>query len=326
MTREKSRRLPGYVSTLFVLLLVLHSPAWAGWNEKVLYSFQGYPDGATPAGGVVFDTKGNLYGATQRGGSDGNGEVFELSPPAQKGGAWTETVLYSFLGNLKNDGQWPNGGVVIDGSGNLFGVTAYGGTGGCKLVGIPVGCGVVYEISPPTQKGGQWTETILHSFQSGSDGYLPNGNLVFDGAGNLYGATTYGGGYGSCNAPYYQYCGTVFELSPPKTKGGQWKEKVLYAFRSGTDGANPNGGVAFGSGGAAYGTTTFGGNQGCKADQGVGCGTVFKLSRPKDSPGGWREQVLHRFTGGNDGAGPNGALLFDVKGLLYGTAGGGHRA
>ena len=99
----------------------------------------------------------------------------------------------------------------------------------------------MYEVSPPKAKGGAWTETVLHSFQGGKDGYLPVGNLTFDKAGNLYGATYYGGGYGSCNSPYYQYCGTIFQLSPPKTEGGKWKEKVLYSFKGVTDGANPNG-------------------------------------------------------------------------------------
>ena len=313
---------------LFIVVLALASVALAQWNEKVLFGFQGFPDGATPAGGAVFDTTGNLYGATQTGGSEGNGGVFKLSPPAQKGGAWTETLLYSFLGNLKNDGEWPSGGLVIDGSGNLYGVTAYGGTGGCQLLGIPMGCGVVYEISPPGEKEGQWTETILHSFQSGSDGYLPNGNLVLGSAGNLYGATAYGGGYGSCNAPYYQYCGTVFELSPPTTKGGHWAEKVLYSFKgvadgkNSGDGANPNGGLVLDKTGSIYGTTNFGGNnlkgQCLGGAGGTGCGIVFALEPPTKKGGRWTEKLVHRFNG-QDGSNSAAGVVFDGNGNLYGT-------
>jgi uncharacterized repeat protein (TIGR03803 family) len=324
MNRKQSFRLSRYIPILFVFLLALPSPASANWKEKVLYSFQGYPDGATPAGGLVFDKAGNLYGATQRGGSDNNGEVFELSPPAQKGGAWTETVLYSFLGNLKNDGQWPNGGLVIDGSGNLYGVTAYGGTGDCKLAGILIGCGAVYEISPPAQKGGAWTETILYSFPSSKEGYLPNGNLVFDSAGNLYGATMFGGGQGTTCDAFYQYCGAVFKLSPPKTKGGKWTEKVLHGFagisngQQTGDGANPNGGLVLDSKGNVYGTTYIGGYN-CPHNSGQGCGTVFELKPPTVKGGAWTENILHRFEISKNEANPAAGMTFDGKGYLYGT-------
>jgi len=150
--------------------------------------------------------------------------------------------------------------------------------------------------------------------------------LVFDGAGNLYGATIYGGGYGTnCGDAFYQYCGAVFELSPPKTKGAKWTEKKLHGFKGNTDGANPNGGLALDSKGNVYGTTSIGGNQICQNGQGqpIGCGIVFKLRPPTKNGGTWAEKVLHRFTNGADGAGPNGGLIFDAAGALYGTAGGG---
>jgi uncharacterized repeat protein (TIGR03803 family) len=298
--------------TVFALLTL---PAYAEWKEQVLYSFQGPPDGGLPAGGVVFDKKGNLFGATQGGGSDDNGEVFELSPPAQKGGAWTETVLYSFAGTP--DGKWPSGGLVIDGSGNLYGVTAYGGTGDCVLLGAKVGCGTVYEISPPQQKGDVWTETILYSFPTAKQGYVPNGNLVFDGAGNLYGATTFGGTKGTtCDAFYGGQCGVVFALSPPKTKGGEWTEKVLHNFAGGTDGANPNGGLVLDGKGAVYGTTYGGGTEGGYCGAG-GCGTAFELKPPAKKGGTWAEKQLHVFDSGSDRL-PSAGLTFDREGSLYG--------
>src|SRR5277367_449262 len=208
---------------LCVVFVALASPAATKWKEKVLYSFQGGNDGATPAGGVVFDQKGNLYGATTDGGSfcpdPGCGTVFELTPPAKKGDAWTETILYGFSGN---DGSQPAGSVLVDAKGNLYGTTAYGGSGTCILLGSNVGCGIVFELSPPAKQGGKWTYAALYNFRGGKDGQYPRGDLVFDSVGNLYGATVYGGGYGTCNAPYFQYCGTVFKLSPPTKKGGKW--------------------------------------------------------------------------------------------------------
>jgi hypothetical protein len=92
-------------------------------------------------------------------------------------------------------------------------------------------------FSPPKQKGGAWKETILYSFPTAKQGYFPNGDLVFDSAGDLTGATIFGGGKGTtCDEFYGGNCGAVFELSPPKTKGGKWTEKVLHTFAGGTDG------------------------------------------------------------------------------------------
>jgi uncharacterized repeat protein (TIGR03803 family) len=303
------------------------SVAEATWKEKVLYSFQGGTDGSTPAGGVVFDAAGNLYGTTQQGGGTSCapisfcGTVFRLT---KKGGSWTETVLHVFAGVTgNNDGATPAGGLVMDAAGNLYGTTAYGGSGGCVLVGIKGGCGTFFELSPPKAKGGKWTYAILYNFLGGKDGYFPWGDLVFDAAGNLYGATQFGGGFGSCDSPFYQFCGTVFELSPPKIKGGKWKEKVLYGFKNGRDGANPNGGLAFDSKGSIYGTTLSGGSSNCKTTYSVGCGTAFKLNPPTVKGGDWTEMMLHRFIEVSGGATPNGGLVFDPRGALYGTTVGG---
>jgi hypothetical protein len=152
--------------------------ASAEWNEKALYSFQGIPDGATPAGGVALGADGNLYGATTEGGADNCpgiaqcGTVFQLTPPPQKSGAWTETVLYVFKGKTVNDGSTPAGGVILDKAGNIYGTTGYGGSGNCVLLGIITGCGTVWELSPSKGKGGKWTEKILYSFKSANNGWL----------------------------------------------------------------------------------------------------------------------------------------------------------
>jgi uncharacterized repeat protein (TIGR03803 family) len=311
MTHKKRFLDLTHPSLLLIAVLSLIVPASAEWKEKVLYSFQGGAnDGAVPAGGVVFDKQGNLYGATTGGGPAGT--VFQLRPPARQGDPWTETLIYQFQGEGSKDGSAPNGGLIIDAAGNLYGVTAYGGAGDCLLLGAKVGCGTVYEISPPKQKGGAWTRTILYSFPNAKQGYLPNGNLVFDGTGNLYGATTFGGTKGtSCDSFYGGQCGTVFELSPPKARGGKWTEEVLHKFASGTDGANPDGGLVLDGAGNVYGTTYAGGTQ--------GWGTVFKLNPPKQKGGSWTEKQLHVFNVVSGGANPSAGVVFGENGMLYGT-------
>jgi hypothetical protein len=335
MTLRKRSLSAKHVGFLLVMILTLASVASAEWKEKVLYSFQGGSDGSTPAGGVVFDSAGNLYGATTDGGANNCpgpaqcGTVYQLTPPAQKGGSWSESILYIFKGKKVNDGSTPAGGVILDMAGNLYGTTAYGGAGNCILLGGNVGCGTVWKLTPPKQKGGQWTESVIYSFQGGKDGDFPNGDLTFDSAGNLYGATLFGGGKGTtCNILFGGQCGTVFKLSPSKQKGGKWTEKVLHHFAGGTkgeqssDGAEPNGGLVLDSAGAVYGTTYYGGNNSGDCDGGVGgigCGTVFKLVPPISKGGAWTEETLYHFGGANDGSNPAAGVVSDAKGDLYGT-------
>jgi hypothetical protein len=125
---------------LLSMVVLLGSLASAESKEKVLYSFQGLPDGEYPVGSVVFDKAGNLYGATQEGGSSSCasiyqcGTVYQLAAPAKEGDPGTETVLHIFQGNAHNDGASPQGGLIIDSAGNLYGTTAYGGTGNCVLL------------------------------------------------------------------------------------------------------------------------------------------------------------------------------------------------
>jgi hypothetical protein len=326
MIHEERFRLATHLTMLFVFIFFLAATASAEWKEKVLYSFQGIPDGSLPVGAVVFDKAGNLYGATTEGGSSSCisvaqcGTVYQLAPPAKTGDPWTETVLHIFKGNASKDGASPAGGLVIDSAGNLYGTTAYGGTGNCVVLGTLMGCGTVYEMSPPQQKGGPWTETVLYSFPTPKQGFLPQGDLVFDSAGNLYGATEFGGGFGTTCNPFYRYCGAVFELSPPKTRGGKWAEQVLHGFKSGTDGANPNGGLVLDSKGDVYGTTFGGGNESGECGSG-GCGTAFELKPPIKTGGAWAEKVLHRFNyNTSDASNPMAGLVIDRKGNLCGTS------
>jgi hypothetical protein len=251
-------------SILLALVIFATNLSSAEWKEKVLYSFQGGTDGSTPAGGVV-DKQGNLYGTTQQGGGSSCppisfcGIVFQLAPPAQKGGTWTETAVHVFPGVPGKDGATPAGGLVIDAAGNLYGTTAYGGSGDCVLLGIKGGCGTVFELEPPKTKGDAWTYKILYSFQGSRDGYFPWGDLVFDSAAIFMELRNSAGVTAAATRLSTDIAGRCSRLGPPKTKGAKWREKVLYSFKSGTDGANPNGGLVLDSKRNIYGTTRIGG-------------------------------------------------------------------
>jgi uncharacterized repeat protein (TIGR03803 family) len=227
--------------------------------------------------------------------------ILFLAAGARASGPRT-TVLYRFTGSP--DGGSPNGQLISDQAGNLYGTTEFGGTSNS---------GVVFELSPPARKGNKWTETILYKFTGGSDGIGPNAGLVFDTAGNLYG-TTFGGG----DCPYS--CGVVFRLAPSRTPGGVWTETVLHAFggSNSPDGGNPTGSLVFDHAGNLYGTTELGGNVNCTIGPGP-CGVVFQLSPPSLQTGPWTETVIYNFTGIPDGQFPYGFLTIDQRENLFGT-------
>jgi uncharacterized repeat protein (TIGR03803 family) len=197
-----------------VLAIGMLSGASAKSRETVLHVFNG-TDGWEPMSSLVFDAAGNLYGTTHDGGASNFGNVFELTPGSN--GHWTEKVLYAFSGGA--DGRYPDAGLIFDSAGSLYGTTEYGGNLECSTGGT--GCGV-FKLTPSTY--GSWTETVLHTFDSGTDGAQPGAALTFDAVGNLYGTTVYGGYPGGGS-------GTVFELS--QGSNGQWTETVLYAFQGG---------------------------------------------------------------------------------------------
>jgi uncharacterized repeat protein (TIGR03803 family) len=205
-------------------------------------------------------------------------------------GAFALPSAYAFKGGADGDG--PVAGVVLDKSGNVYGVGEYGGDRNCGQFGS--GCGVVFKVDSTGK------ETVLHAFVGGPDGANPTGTLVRDAAGNLYGTTLNGGGSGCGGGG----CGTVFKLD---AKG---EDTVLHKFSGGRDGGTPFAGLTLDAVGNLYGTTTAGGGRGCG---GLGCGTVFKL----DAAG--KETVLHRFTGGNDGSNPQASVVIDADGNIYGT-------
>jgi uncharacterized repeat protein (TIGR03803 family) len=252
-------------------------------TETVLHSFTTGGDGNHPSSGVIRDKKGNLYGVTNTGGANFAGTVFKIAPNGK------ETLLHSFD---TADGATPMGQLVMDKHGNLFGTAYSGGPGtGC--------CGTVFKIA----KSGKFS--VLYSFSFGTDGYdntgfAPKGKLLLDSKNVLYGTAYSGGEIAGLSD------GTVFSLTP---KG---QLTVLHSFGNGTDGADPQGGVIEDSAGNLYGTTVFGGT--------YGFGAVYKLTRQQ---GTYSESVLYSFTGMNDGKQPEGDLVLDKSGNLYGTAGDG---
>jgi uncharacterized repeat protein (TIGR03803 family) len=217
------------------------SPSMGSWTLNTIYSFTGGSNGSYPAGGVIFDKAGNLYGTVPQGGDSGAGLVYKLTP---SGAAWMESTIYAF----GTEAYQPLAGLIFDAAGNLYGTTVFGGSGGG---------GTVYEVQP---SNGSWTATVLYGF-SGYEG--PMDKLVMDSQGNLYGTSTLTGDDAK---------GEVFKLAP---SNGGWAFTELYAFTGGSDGYFPSGNVILDASGNLYGTTGAGGSgAGC----GGGCGVVFEIA------------------------------------------------
>jgi uncharacterized repeat protein (TIGR03803 family) len=311
------------------LLSGVASPRVHAQSFTNLHTFQGTDGSAPYYGRLVVDSKGNLFGTTELGGSGGLGTVFELV----KVNNYSETVLHNFSSG-DGDGYEPYGGLVMDSNGNLYGTTAYGGVGfgivfelvagnnyqetilysfsytdgafpyadlimdssgnlfGTTLSGGASDLGAVFELNASNNYS---TEKMLYSFSSSGDGYEPYGGLVMDSNGNLYGTTAYGG-VGD---------GNVFELT---ASSGYATENSLYSFSYG-DGAYPYGSLIIDSQGNLYGTTETGGTS--------GDGVVYELDASA-SPKYSTEKMLYSFSG-TDGASPYAGLVMDSAGNLYGT-------
>ena len=299
--------------------------------------------------GLTLDAEGNPYGVTNGGGPYQAGTVFELA--RNSNGGWKLTTLHTFDGT---DGSEPNGGMIFDSTGNLYGTTADGGAHTH---------GTAFELTPGASG---WTFTDFYDFCKNypyncDDGQNATAGFVLDSAGNLYGSAGGGTcqvGYGvafeftpepggwnenilfdwgcrnydtsSSGAPLIfdrngnlygtgangrYHSGTVFELTHAS---GRWKEHLLYQFCPRgfpcVDGAGPHG-VTFHGTSRLYGTTPGGGVNRCgEAD----CGTVFTVRRSRE--GQWSEQVIYSFQSGETGNTPTGGVVFDKKGNIYGTA------
>jgi len=301
----------------------------AAGNETVLHGFGQGHDGRTPYSGLVLDSTGHLFGTTYGGGirdrkcRNGCGIVFEIFPNGD------EKILHGF-GGVKGDGSLPIGNLIRDAAGNLYGTTQMGGTYGYGTVFKIDGAGtetVLYNFGESldgdypaagviedsagnfygTTSGGganslgtvfkldpSGHETLLHNFAGGSDGSAPMSGLVRDPSGNLYGTTYLGGTYG---------VGTVFEVD------ANGNETILEAFGANNSGDYAESTLVRDSQGNLYGSTIQGGANA----SGTEGGTVFKVS----SQGAF--SVLYGFAGEPNGAGPDGPLMIDSSGTLYGT-------
>lgn len=249
------------------------------WKENVLVNFGtdiyrgGYGD-------LLWDASGNIYGTAVYGGS-GYGGVYELT---KTNNTWTETLLYPF--KVGTDGRNPQSGLIADSNGNLFGTTLQGGTGGY---------GTVFELSYLMGIG--WNETLIYNFQNGPDGKYPEGGLVMDQMGNLYGTTSDGGSGGG---------GTVFELSP---LNGQYSYAPVYSFTGTLNRqCGPWASLTLDASGSLYGTTF--------CDGANKLGSVFKLTKTQNT---WNLTSLHDFTGMTDGSNPISNVTVDASGNMYGT-------
>ena len=258
--------------------------ALARWNETILHMFAGGSDGCNPFSPPIIDSAGNLYGTTADGGGhNDSGVVYEL---VRSGQTYTERILYAFSGP---DGAVPGAGLVADSSfTNLYGVTQVGGS---------LNDGTVFRL---TNTGSGWTETVLYNFHNSSDGQQPQAGLAMDASGNLYGSAGLGGNGGG---------GTVFELTP---SGGSYTFRLLYGLQCDYPSCiGPYlGYLTLDSAGNVYGTTL---NEGANT-----FGSVFELT---PSGGSYTFTDLHDFSlGSDDGGFPDGGVIRDAAGNLYGTA------
>jgi hypothetical protein len=220
-----------------------------------------------------------------------------ISAPAIAANGDQATSLFQFDGASGYD---PQGGVVTDANGTIYGTTTIGGTGSCSG---GAGCGTVYALSPPPQGSTQWAFNVLYNFQNGKDGSFAQSQLTVDPAsGIVY-------GYTSGGTP-----GTVFALLPPGNPGGPWTFQLLYAFTGKADGNledvySP----LILSGGSLYGIAS-GGAKSCGQ---FGCGSVFELTPPQSGNGSWTEATLFNFKGTKTSGLPTWIAGFDDGGSLY---------
>lgn len=264
-------------------------------TPTILYSFCAHPDcadGSSPMAGLVADKDGNLFGTTQLGGANDQGEVFEIVK-TDRGYARSPTILYSFCSQAScTDGSQPTASLLLGPGGDLFGTTQLGGA---------ASEGEVFEIAK-THSGYASTATLLYSFCSElncADGSSPAAGLVLDQDGDLFGTTYYGGTFGNGN-------GTVFEIV--KTAVGYLNTaSIIASFDPEVNGANPAAPLLVDASGDLFGTASAGA---------LGAGTVFEIAKSGDSYGA--PAVLVAFST-SEGATPVGGLIADRQGDLFGT-------
>jgi uncharacterized repeat protein (TIGR03803 family) len=218
-------------------------------TKTVVHNFTGGSDGEAPAGGLVFDSSGNLFGTTESGGGNcdfGNcGTLFKI---ASNG---VESIVHAFGGDVE-DGYFPFGRLIIASDGNLWGTTLEGGD---HIRGT------LYKVSSHGQ------ETPVWAFGAFQDGAYPDAGVIQGPDGNLYGTLPTDGSEG----PGYIFKWSIADQT----------ESIVYAFPVLPAGRAPSGTLAFDASGNIYGTTVEGGGnhgQGCDPN---GCGEAYRLPAPK---------------------------------------------
>ncbi|HEY7095915.1 MAG TPA: choice-of-anchor tandem repeat GloVer-containing protein [Terriglobales bacterium] len=274
------------ISLTFALLSLLSMPANASPTLSFLRLFTGAQgEGANALLGFTA-ADGTVFGVTADGGQYGSGTVFTLSPPAQSGAQWTETILYNFTGGA--DGKTPVS-LTMDRQGVVYGTAIAGGS---------TNEGVVFKLAPDGHGG--WVQSVVYNFTGEYDGGYPLFGVTSDAAGNLYGATYFGGDR-ACDAG----CGVVFRLSP---NGSGWRQTTLHVFHKDSAGYTPAGALTLHDG-KLYGSTMF-------SDQ--GWGVVFELGTAHR-----KYSVIYTFQGGRNNFVWSNPVIFDSVGNIYSTTVGG---
>ena len=292
-----------------------------------LANFNGTDGGPDVFAGVIEDANGNLFGTTLLGGPDKFfGTVFELKVDSTSatGYAAMPTRLVDFD---QTNGQYPNATLLLDTSGDLFGTTTFGGANtGCLPVGV---CGTVFELKPDstTATGYASSPTTLFTF-NGSDGAYPEGTLIADAHGNLFGTTILGGPSTACTVLINSVgtpvgCGTVFEIKVDSTTATGYASTptTLVSFNS-TDGQGPIAGLIADAKGNLFGTTVGW----CALDTIIqpSCpeefGTVYEIQTDSTTATGYASTPTTLITfNGLDGAFPQSMMIVDAHGNLFGT-------
>ena len=256
------------------------------WSETIIHTFTGGSGGLAGASPVI-GRGGAIYGWSAQG-PLGYGFVFSLSPPSSPGGTWSFVDIYDFTSHSNEGAQ--GGPLAVDGSGVIYGTL---------LGDRKPALGAVYSLTPPVSPGGQWTESVLHTF-TGEDGFRPRFGVVLGSGGVLYGTTA-----GSSNGQ-----GVVFSLAPPSSPGGEWTYTVLAYLSDGSVDLEA-GGLVIGAAGVLYGLTND-----------PPAGSVFSLTPPASQGGAWTYAKLYAFTYGDlgsaDGSQPS-SLVIGTGGVLYGV-------
>jgi hypothetical protein len=264
------------------------------WTHTTIYQFQGGTDGYQSYSNLTLDRAGRLYGVTF-GGTPWNA-VFRLTP----GNPWQFALLYQFTG--QSDGGYPLSPVFLDNKGAVYGATQEGGLHG-KGCNQQFGCGAIFQLVPPSQPGGTWTEHTLYEFTGASDGGNPS-TVIMDNTGTIYGTTTSGGTF---NSSCPSGCGVVFKLTP---NNGAWSYSVIYSF-SGSPDNIPYGNLVLGPNGVLFGLVKRG-------YLGGGGAAIFLLAPPKGT-GSWTLRDIYVTSGQsypvtNLTIGPNAILCGDIYG------------